>query len=342
MIGIINLSKILCVALSASALSTSLCAGQETATAYAALSAQSGAHEPDITSPSLSAAKIEQGPIIATVVGVDFGEMGVGLELRHLQHLWELLFPGKKFDAEQARRILRKARASTPKGAYHDPVYLQTAFEKLLAANHNSKTQVFTITWNRDIDDSEIALKAVKAELSRLSAVARRAQQPLYLVGHSWGSVLLYNALNELAREGHTVQVEKFITMGSPIFPQNAWMKLFMWLETAKEKLQKALVRPPGVKLWVNFYARRDLISSPLACADLNLRVDTLADEYEAQLKALGSAQARKELAKLRSAAIWHRAYYTDFGFSLDSIGQKPSWHLMQDNADLLLPSARD
>ncbi|NLO91022.1 MAG: hypothetical protein GX410_03380 [Elusimicrobia bacterium] len=297
--------------------------------------------EPEVPAPEMLFLSRPATARIAVMEGVDFGKMGIGLELRHLKRLWEMIFPGKPFDAQTAEQALRAARErgvypETDDGKY-SPTYLEDAFKKL-AADNGSGALVFEIYWNRDVDDTELAVKNTKAALLDISNRADRAGVPLYLAGHSWGTVLLYTALMDLQDEGRTVRVEKLITMGSPLMPERAWLKAFVWFEAARARIRKALVKPAGVKRWVNYYADRDIISSSLERADSNVRTDSKADEYEALLKQQGTPQSRKELSKLRSAALWHRAYYTDFTLELGSIGQTPSWHLLQDNSRELLP----
>jgi len=70
--------------------------------------------------------------------------------------------------------------------------------------------------------------------------------EPCVVVGHSLGSVVAYRVLQEM---GNSVDVVRFITLGSPL-----------GLNAVRNKL-RPLSMPKGVRSWLNVYDSRDIVS---------------------------------------------------------------------------------
>lgn len=90
---------------------------------------------------------------------------------------------------------------------------------------------------------------------------------PFVVIGHSQGSMVTYQALMEL---GNSVQVDLFITLGSPLGLPQVTGEIKKW---HKGKLPI----PPCVKRWVNIARNGDIV-----CQD-----NTLGDEYKAAGKSV-------------------------------------------------------
>jgi hypothetical protein len=88
--------------------------------------------------------------------------------------------------------------------------------------------------------------ETAKAQLRPLAGGDNRVS----VIGHSWGTVVAYDALLDLAVEAPTLQVANLITLGSPL-----------WL--VRRLLEDRSGRKPGqVATWMNIYARFDVVGS--------------------------------------------------------------------------------
>ncbi len=94
----------------------------------------------------------------------------------------------------------------------------------------------------------------------------------LMVIAHSMGSIIAYDVLRALGRERHDIQVDHFITIGSPLGLPHVKYKI--WNEYN-------LVRTPSiVQKWTNFSDRRD----PVAL-DVHLSDDYAPNDYNVQVK---------------------------------------------------------
>ncbi len=94
----------------------------------------------------------------------------------------------------------------------------------------------------------------------------------LMVIAHSMGSIIAYDVLRSLGRERRNIQVDHFITIGSPLGLPHVKYKI--WNEYN-------LVRTPSiVRKWTNFSDRRD----PVAL-DVHLSDDYAPNDYNVQVK---------------------------------------------------------
>ena len=94
----------------------------------------------------------------------------------------------------------------------------------------------------------------------------------LMVIAHSMGSIIAYDVLRSLGRERRDIQVDHFITIGSPLGLPHVKYKI--WNEYN-------LVRTPSiVQKWTNFSDRRD----PVAL-DVHLSDDYAPNDYNVQVK---------------------------------------------------------
>jgi len=74
------------------------------------------------------------------------------------------------------------------------------------------------------------------------------------IVSHSWGTVVCYEMLHDLAREHPNRRVHRLFTLGSPL-----------WIDLIRKRLNvKSGKMPAGLKFWVNVDARGDVIGGSL------------------------------------------------------------------------------
>lgn len=277
------------------------------------------------TAPAVGASRAVE-PLILAIDGIAAAKIGSGLDWGTLKRLWEKLFPNVPLDLKDAKAALRELDSAEP--VRLPDGYMERNVRDILA-RFGVEAEVAPIRWNRDPDDSEQALKAVKRSLLEAHARARAERRTLHVIAHSWGSLLVYSALRELEEEGTVVDVEKFISMGSPIQPRTPWVRLVVHYKMWKEGLEKAAAKPKGVGHWINFYAKRDLFSSDIPVASRNYRVDDDADPVQARLEKLakdGVPEAKKDLRRLNSLMDWHEAYHMGYRAELESLHK--DWEL--------------
>ena len=276
-------------------------------------------------------------PVIITVPGLSFAEIGPApLELKFFLNLFKLLFPkkhvsegtlspefetfnreyfmledGESFPASRARRVPDN--------------YIEEKLKELPGyASHN--LVIIPFRWSRDPDDSETVIPLLTAKIAEVYDAYKNSGRPVYILAHSWGSVLTHSALHQLDRTRPDVRIGRLITMGSPLMPANFVVKMFVKVGIKKEHLEKAVSKPAIVSQWRNIWASRDMMSNAITSADSNNQVDTSVENVEPQLidlilhNKLLKKEARIDLFKIRSIADWHGSYFYDYKATLKSL----------------------
>lgn len=285
-------------------------------------------------------------PIILTVSGLALDEIGWYVEFRHLKEAWNWLFPGKSLDEEALRERIEEFNRLNGAGAAgkvkKPQNYLETDI-RAAAERVGLDAEVVNFWWSRDPEDSEQATAEFQQKLWALSGTAQAEGRPIYIIAHSWGTVLMHDALNKLDSQGKTVRVRRFVTMGSPIVPTRFFVWLFKEIEDLKERLQKRVRRPAGVEHWVNLWAEYDSFSGMISAADSNERVDLDALPYARRLEALletdQKKQAKADLKVLGSSPAWHESYRQAFETPLKSLGETPRWDVLDAHLGEVLPA---
>jgi hypothetical protein len=104
-----------------------------------------------------------------------------------------------------------------------------------------------------------------------------------------------------------------------------------------------------SVDLWVNYWAKRDVISSPLALADVNHQLDEPASFDDVQHDLVEASQGTAYGANMEvmndldkmlapaSTAVWHEVYFSDSDMELPSIGRtvQTRWMSRQITAEI-------
>jgi hypothetical protein len=282
--------------------------------------------------------------VVLSVCGLNFGAIGArGFYVSTALWYYHKLFPDRKVDEQTSREISHSVQAvgaasgtpdvSTLIGSRGD--HLEGYLRKELAGRGKNYL-VVSLPWTRNPQKSDPAIADFKIWLTEVYNAAHRNGAPVYVVAHSWGTLLIYEALDGLAKEGSPVHVDKFITMGSPLVPSPWWVKRFVKTEEHSQKLElQEVAKPANVKTWFNYWAKRDEFSNSIPAADGgNFQVDIPADPLEAKmmyeiLKNPGlsktshetRAAIEKDLASLHSLISWHLSYMSGYHKSFPSIG---------------------
>lgn len=279
-------------------------------------------------------------PVVITIPGLKFGEIGWGsLELRNILRLISFFTRNKEItEADIVNGVVAfspryffadqdedGAEFDAAAGAKLEDNYLEQKLKEIPGyADHN--VIVIPFAWSRDPGDTKQTLPRLQARITEVYDSFKDSGRPVYILAHSWGSVLAHTALHRVARERPDVRIDKLITAGSPLVPANFVVKLFIKLEVKKEKLEKRVSKPAIVKTWRNFWALRDAYSNAIPAADTNFQADETVENVEPTLIQLIlhskplKKEARKDLFKIRNIKAWHSAYFFDYKATLKSI----------------------
>lgn len=271
-------------------------------------------------------------PVVISIVGVDFAELGIGkLELAYFKKIIEHFKPGQKLD----ENLFAAGISSIGEDAAMEETYLKQPGEKfpddyldarLAEVLPGEKYEIVPLRWSRDPDESEAAVPLIETEIKRIFAAAKAQGRPVYLVAHSWGTILAHTALHRLAVSSSEVRVDKLITLGSPLVPGHWWLELFLKLQINAGQLQQFVAKPANTAYWVNLWARNDFFSNEIRAADRNLLEDDWTLKLEQQVKLAAQLDhslrddAVRDLFFLKSLKTWHFAYIYDFQVYLKTI----------------------
>jgi len=279
-------------------------------------------------------------PVVITVAGLKFGEIGWGsLELRNFLRAVQFFFGNKEISESD---IVNGVVSFSPRYFFpeddedarelpvQDPArlednYLEQKLKEIPGYDSHSVI-VIPFAWSRDPGDSRQTVPQLQEKITEVYDAFKDSGRPIYILAHSWGSVLTHTALHRVARARPDVRIDKLITAGSPLVPANFVVKLFMKLEVRKERLEKRVRKPAIVRTWRNFWALRDAYSNSIPAADTNYQADAEVENVEPTLidiilhKKPLRKEARKDLFKIRDIKAWHGAYFFDYRASLKSI----------------------
>ncbi len=278
-----------------------------------------------------------RSPVIVTLPGVDFVKVGIGpLNLYAMKNFFLAHFNNKKPDTQAALEkeledldwgagALSAEDRETLKAEPLTDNYLEILLKEQPEYSLLQPT-IIPLVWSMDPADSNKALPGIVARLEQIGDANKDSGRPVYILGHSWGSVLLHEALRRLAARRPDLKFDRFVTTGSPLVPAGATMVFFVNLKKFVETISVKVSKPANVGRWVNVWASRDIFSNAVPAADENIRIDASLEKAEAALVALiakntaEKPQAKKDLGDLRHIIRWHGAYYKDFKASLKSI----------------------
>jgi len=276
-------------------------------------------------------------PVVITIPGLKFGELGWGcFELKHVLNFIRRFYDNKEIsEADIVNGVVafspRYFFADEEDGADStDPArlednYLETKLKEIPGYDQHNVI-IVPFAWSRDPGDTKATLPLLQARITQVYDTYKNTGRPIYILAHSWGSILAHTALHRVARERSDVKIDKLITAGSPLVPGNFVVKMFIKLEVSKEDLEKKVSKPASVKVWRNIWATRDAYSNEINAADSNYQADAEVENVEPTLinlilhNKLLKKEARKDLFKIRDIKAWHGAYFFDYKASLTSI----------------------
>ena len=305
------------------------------------------ASDRDLPAPMLREALPAEGPapVIITVPGLSFGEIGPDhLELKYVLKFIKKLFPGKNMseedlvnatlafdkdyfisgDDEDVRDLAAASRASRLPDNY-----LEAKLREIPDLVERGII-VEPFSWSRDPGDTEATIPLLQQKITD-TYDKYGASRPVYILAHSWGSVMAHTALHRAAAARPDVKVAKLITAGSPLIPANFVVKLFVAMEVRKEHLEKAVTKPANVAVWHNLWATRDAYSNSIPAADANYQVDAQVENVEPTLidlilhNKLFRRDAKRDLFKIRDIKAWHGSYFFDYDAYLASLKKEIS-----------------
>jgi len=301
----------------------------------------------DLAAPPVGSGRAVR-PVVVTVSGLAMGNIAVGsITYDAILKLWKRLFPHKAPNDKLIRQVLQQMREALNRlkrgSVSRAPNYVETEIRE--AARRSAlDVEIVDFPWTRDPRDTDPTVERFEEKLLALRDSPQTGGRPLYIVTHSWGSILIHEALVRLERKGQIVEVQRLVSMGSPLTPRNLFVWLYIRLYDWQEHLEAHIAKPQGVRQWENLYADLDPFSDPIAAADENFRVDAPAASYLDRLKAMlssGDKEAvRKDIAALRDAGQWHFAYLMGFQATLHSLHERVSWDILQAEAERVLPPA--
>lgn len=277
----------------------------------------------------------EGAPLIVTIPGIAPEHLGAGLELGHLEQLWRWLFPGRSPSMKalaDERASLRPGRLAEDFGFMGPDDYVADAAREV-SGRAGYSLEIVNIPWSRDPTKTRAEVAKLTVALRRISEEA--GGRPVYLLCHSWGSVMVHEALWRLAAEGRPVPVRRFVSMGSSLVPARVFTWLFREYHRVVSGVSAPVRKPPGVEVWVNFWAGADPYSGSIPAADLNIRVDPDLPDLvrrvrETALHDTPWNTVEADLYALTNAGRWHGSYFHGFRAHLASLGLDVDWDVPQ------------
>jgi hypothetical protein len=282
------------------------------------------------------------GPVIITVPGLSFAEIGPGrLELKYLFKLINFFFPKRKitehqlepaFDQGMREYFMLEEDEPLPSFAAASPASNKRVPDDYLEAKlrdlpgfANSDIILAPFRWSRDPDDTDRVIPELTARLAAVYDAYKGTGRPIYIVAHSWGSILSHTAMHRVKAARPDVRIDRWITLGSPLVPGNVVVDIFVKVGVRKEHFEKTVSKPANLAQWRNIWAERDVLSNAIQPADVNYKVDGAVD-VESQLinlilfnKPLKKL-ARADLLTIRNPADWHSSYFYDYKAYLKSL----------------------
>ncbi|MDO8805840.1 MAG: hypothetical protein Q7R35_15575 [Elusimicrobiota bacterium] len=306
------------------------------------LSGDEEAGEPLPALEGIVASKNGLDPVIITVPGLNFMEIGWGsAEFRNVLRFIKLFTPRKKF---READLSESPESFDPRYFFPEEYGIKADDQAMRVPNNYLETklrelpgyagrnvEVIPFTWSRDPGATRETVRQLQARITEVYDAYKVTGRPIYILAHSWGSVMSHTALHNIGRVRPDVRIEKFLTAGSPLAPSNFVVKLFLNIEALKSGLRRRVTKPSVVRTWYNFWARRDSFSNTIPAADRNFQADSSIENLEPKLislilhnKALKKI-ASKDLFTIRNIQAWHGAYFFDYKASLLSINKEIS-----------------
>lgn len=289
-----------------------------------------------------------QPPLVITVPGLRFETISWGpLTYEIFSEMASYWFPGLKKGPQGARSAGSEEIMKAAYARYNEQFeplkeaaglmpelgvtrsepdnYLETS---LAQAPSCTGLTVVPFAWSRNPADTAETIKRFVPMLIRAYDTNRGAARPVYILTHSWGSVLMHDVLNQVAAQRPDIKVDKFFTLGSPLVPGNIFIKIFSEVQHNLAGLNKNVRKPANVRYWRNVWAGHDHFSNAVQAADVNVQVDASVGAPENELANIllhgwHKLQAKTDLVTLFNLRSWHSCYYRDYDAYLKTLDRR-------------------
>lgn len=213
--------------------------------------------------------------------------------------------------------------------AVADDAYLDRALRSM-SAKSGRRVLLIPFRWGRNPSTTASTEAYFSVWLPKVYAAAAAQHKPVYIVSHSWGTMLAYDILTDMAAKGSPVRIHKFVTMGSPLVPSSWWLRAFDGMQQPSGNFAERVKKPSNVRYWVNFWAAGDSISNAIPAADMNVKVDEGANRFKTLVsKAMSDPKrllsAQNDMKRLTNVQLWHASYLSGYSAALDSVGSQLS-----------------
>lgn len=286
-----------------------------------------------------------QAPLVITVPGLKFETLNWGkLSYELFSELASQWFPGLRKGPQGTRSAASEAVIRAAYAEYNEQLepfreaaeqlpesgvtraepdnYLEIS---LAQAPSCSGLTVVPFAWSRNPADTAATVKRFVPMLIQAYDSNRGSSRPVYVLTHSWGSVIMHEVLNQVALHRPDIKVDKFFTLGSPLVPGNFIIKAFSSIQYDTAGLDKNIRKPANVRYWRNVWAGHDYFSNAVKAADVNVQADASVGAPESELAynilhGLHIIQAKDDLLTLFNLRSWHASYYRDYDAYLKSL----------------------
>jgi len=307
--------------------------------------------------------------VIISICGMDFSTLKLSepaptptenklAEWKQTKAAVEFLYPGKynaqkleEFDQKTVAAFNREIVTERASGRYagavaqvkaaHNDTYME---DWINSALKEKNVLVVPFRWTRNPNKSDQALADFNTWLPQVYDAAQKAHKPLYIVAHSWGTLLSYTMLKSLMQASSPIHLDRFVTVGSPLVPSTTWVDALVSAGILYEGLAYYIDPLTNVGPWINLLAKRDPFASVVPAANKNIQVDASADPYEDEVNnaykhgdSATSAQAAKDLKLFSDISTWHSSYGDNIHLVLPSINKTLDIDVVH---DYLIPDA--
>lgn len=302
-----------------------------------------------------------QAPLVITVPGLKFENINWGkLSYELFSELASQWFPGLKKSPQGTRNAGSEAVIRAAYAKYNEQLeplreaaeqmpelgvtrsepdnYLETSLAQAPAC---AGLTVVPFPWSRNPADTAATVKRFVPLLIQAYDSNRGSARPVYLLTHSWGSVIMHEVLNQVALQRPDIKVDKFFSLGSPLVPGNFIIKAFADVQYDAAGLDKNIRKPVNVRYWRNVWAGHDFFSNTVTAADVNVKADASVGAPESELAynilhGLHIIQAKDDLLTLFNIRGWHACYYRDYDAYLKTLDRHI--HLTVFNPEVVTP----
>ena len=273
-------------------------------------------------------------PLVITMPGLKFQAISWGpIAYELFSEMAGYWFPSLKNKDAQSEATMRAAFAEYNKQfdplkdaaalmpeladnrAFPDDNYLEA---RLAQAPACCKFTVIPFIWSRNPADTAATVAKYVPQLIKTYDENGGSGRPVYILTHSWGSVIMHDVLNQVAVKRPDIKIAKFITLGSPLMPGNFIVKIFSSVEHNIAAMPRSVNKPANVRYWRNVWARHDIFSNTATSADVNVQVDASVGTPEVDLTDIilygyHKLDAKTDLVALLNIRSWHTCYYHDY-----------------------------